>query len=489
MKSIILRKVDGVLTPLFRPNAGQSFGPSASAGSVMRALLSPLAFALVLVALAVTWLVAAHGAAHLAHAGLSTAGLALYTAKDLRAERARLANEAQAILDKATTEKRELTAEEQTSFDKIHVDIEARAKQIEKIERHETVMADLKESRGRLAGSQQGDPIEPSDTDAKALVERRNKAFDSWLRRGDTGLTADERTTLAELRAQSTANTSGGYTIAPAFYNTLTEALRAFGGMRQAATVIATETGATLPMPTVNETAQAGAILAENAQASSQDITFGVVNIGAYKYTSKIVLVSLELLQDSAFDIASYIAKALADRLGRIQNTHFTVGTGSSQPTGIVAGATSGKVGTTGQTTSVIFDDLVDLVHSVDPAYRMNAKFMMHDSTLKVIKKLKDSQQRPLWLPGLALREPDTINGYPYIINQDVATMAANAKSILFGDLSKYFIRDVRDVFVMQLRERYADFGQVGFVGFARADGNLLDAGTHPVTYYANSAT
>jgi HK97 family phage major capsid protein len=114
---------------------------------------------------------------------------------------------------------------------------------------------------------------------------------------------------------------------------------------------------------------------------------------------------------------------------------------------------------------------------------------MFKDLTLAALKKLKDSQNRPLWLPGIATREPDTILGKRFVVNQDIATMAANAKSVLFGDFSKYIIRDVTQVVMLRLIERYAEFGQVAFLIFTRHDGNLLDAGTDPIKHYANSAT
>jgi HK97 family phage major capsid protein len=148
-----------------------------------------------------------------------------------------------------------------------------------------------------------------------------------------------------------------------------------------------------------------------------------------------------------------------------------------------------------GQTTSVIYDDLVDLFHSVDVAHRMSpgCKWMLADSSIKVIKKIKDSTGRPLWQPGVSAGAgagfPDTILDKPYVLNNDIAVMAANAKSILFGDLSKYKIRQVMGFTLLRLVERYAEFGQVGFLAFMRADGNLIDAGSNPVKYYQNSAT
>ena len=219
-----------------------------------------------------------------------------------------------------------------------------------------------------------------------------------------------------------------------------------------------------------------------------------MVTLTTYKFSSKIVAVPFELLQDSAVDMEAFVRTRLATRLGRVQNTYFTTGTGSSQPNGVVTAASSGKVGTTGQTTTVIFDDLVDLVHSVDPAYRAlgNCRFMMNDASLKIIRKLKDSQNRPIFIPGydgLGGAMPDTLFGYPIQINQDVATMAANAKSILFGDFKFYKIRDEMGVTLFRFDDSaYIKLGQIGFLAWVRAGGNLADVGGC-IKYYANSAT
>jgi len=148
----------------------------------------------------------------------------------------------------------------------------------------------------------------------------------------------------------------------------------------------------------------------------------------------------------------------------------------------------------TGGATSVTYNNLVDLEHAVDPLYRAKGKYMFHDSTLKALKKLVDSANRPLWQPALTASfgngaEP-TILDHPYVINNDMPVMAANADSILFGDLTKYLYRKVAGgTTIMRLTERYADFLQVGIMGFLRADGQLVDAGTHPVAVFVNSAT
>ena len=196
-------------------------------------------------------------------------------------------------------------------------------------------------------------------------------------------------------------------------------------------------------------------------------------------------------MQDIAFDLNSLVPSMLGERIGRKVNNALTVGTGSSQPNGVITAATTGVTGATGQTTSVIYDNLVDLVYSVDRAYRQRgAKWMMNDSTVKAIRKLKDGNGLPIWQAGNATAgEPDSLLGYTIIINNDVAAMGTSAKSIAFGDFSKYIIRRVKDVTLVRLVERYADAHQVGFLAFARFDGDLVDAGQHPIKLYVNSAT
>ena len=200
-----------------------------------------------------------------------------------------------------------------------------------------------------------------------------------------------------------------------------------------------------------------------------------------------------ELLQDSQIDVAAFVEQRLAQRIGRITNQYFTTGTGSAQPRGVVTAASTGKTGTTGQTLTVIFDDLVDLVHSIDPAYRTGGacRWMMNDSSLKVVRKIKDSQSRPVFLPGydgLGGAMGDSLLGYPITINQDMAAMGANAKSIAFGDFSKYVIRDVMQLTLFRFEDSaYAKLGQVGFLMWHRAGGNMLDSAA--VKLYVNSAT
>ena len=407
---------------------------------------------------------------------------------ELRQKRAALSEQAKAILAKDT-----MAPEDEAQFDAIMAEADALGATIARLDKAEALETATAARLGERA-----DAAGTSDDEQADRETHEAQAFSRFLAGGMESLAPEDRAFMARRfvnpqAAQSVGTAgAGGYTVPAAFYDTLTQALLAYGGMRNVATVIKTEAGQTLPMPTVNETAQMGAILAENTQVAAQDAAFGVVNLGAFMYSSKLVLVSFQLMNDSAFNLDAYLANALGTRIARIHNNHFTVGVGTTQPMGAVTASASGKVGTTGQTTSVIYDDLVDLIHSVDPLYRPGARFMMHDSSVKALRKIKDTTGRPIWTDyeaGMAPGVPPTLLGFPVEINQDMPVMSTNAKSILFGAFDTYMIRDVLGVQVMRLTERYADYGQVGFLAWARADGNLLNAGTNPLKYYQNSAT
>ena len=360
--------------------------------------------------------------------------------------------------------------------------------QIKRIMDYEELIAEqgsseqIAESADRLAKDRKG-------TQASKGAE----LFARWVRGGDNALSAEE---WRQVRAtmSTTTDAEGGYTVQTDVANEISDALAQFGGMREAATVFATAMGNPMNFPTSDGTSETGELIGENTTATGADPTFGVVNLNTYKYSSKIVAVPFELLQDSEVDLEPFIQRRLTQRVGRITNTHFTTGTGTGQPRGIVTASSVGKTGTTGQTTTVIFDDLVDLVHSVDPAYRAlnRCRFMLHDDSMKIVRKLKDSQGRPIFLPGfdgLAGPMPDSLLGYPVTINQDVAQMAANAKSILFGDFSYYLIRDVMAFTMFRFTDSaYIKLGQIGFLMWSRHAGNFVDVGG-AVKHYANSAT
>lgn len=289
------------------------------------------------------------------------------------------------------------------------------------------------------------------------------------------------------------AGSEGGYTVQTDVVKQVLNALKAFGGMRQVAQIIQTEQGNPMNYPTSDGTSEIGEIVSENSAASSQDASFGTLPLNVFKYSSKVITVPFELLQDSAIDVEGFVNDRIVTRLGRILNAHFTTGTGSAQPNGIVTASSVGKTGATGQTLTVLFDDLVDLQHSVDPAYRGNGKFMMHDSTVKAIRKLKDGNGRPLWVPdfdgGITAGMGGTLAGAQVVVNQQMPVMAASAKSILFGDFSYYKIRDVMAMNLFRFTDSvYTSKGQVGFLAWMRSGGNFIDVGG-AVKAYSNSAT
>lgn len=432
--------------------------------------------------------------------------------KQILEQRAKVFEQARALLIKAENEARALTAEEQTEYDKRMADVKAMGDTLERSRKSAEMEAELSRSIGpRETGTEQRKAPGSDLTEA---------ALDTFLRSGVSALTQEQRAAFGQAvtgkgdqlhfravygLAEGTGG-YGGYTVPQGFYNQLDIARKWYGGVLQAEpTILRTASGNDLPFPSMNDTANVGELVAENVgvgmQAQGADIGFGRIILKAYKYSSKLVFVPIELMQDSAFDVQGLVAKALGERLGRIQNTHFTTGDGTNKPTGLITQAALGVTGTTGQTGKWIYDDIVNLIHSVDPAYRIGAKFMMHDSSAAVTELMKDGNGRPLLNSsfagiGQAVSGGDannplkyTILGYPVVINNDMATMAANAKSVAFGDFSKVIVRQVLDFMLVRFGEKFMDQGQIGFLAFERADSNVQDAGTNPLKYYKNSAT
>ncbi len=331
-----------------------------------------------------------------------------------------------------------------------------------------------------------------SERDGTSVDEANNNIlmekgiFQSFLRGGIDALDMEQRQYVEERKVRNDlstgTDTAGGYLVPTDFATRLIEEMKLFGNMRLVATIQQTATGVPIEWPVADNLDQEGEIVAENAEVSDEDPAFGIKTIGSFKYSSKGVAVPFELLQDSRIDIEAYIVRLLAQRISRISNRHFTLGSGSGQPKGIMPAATKGADAAT--PTGIGYDDLINLEHSVDPTYRLNAGYMFADHALKTVKMLKDNEGRPLWVPGVAVSEPDTILGYRYTINQYMDAPAGGAKSIAFGQLSNYLIRDVMAVTLFRMTDSvYTRKGQVGFLAFSRHDGNLLDASGQSVKY------
>jgi len=378
-----------------------------------------------------------------------------------------------------------MSAEDNAKFDAIYADVDALKATIERAEMIAAVEAETRKVEVVAAPSLAAAPA----LTAEVREGKRKAAFRKYCIYGERHMTAEDSAILEEFRTQSSATqASGGFTVPIDLADSIDVALKFYGGMRKVAKVIKTSGGGILNWPTNNDTAQVGAIL--SGSAAEQDLVFGSVPFGAFTYTTKQIAVQKELLQDSAFDLESFIRDAFVNRVGRIQNTHFTVGTGTTMPNGILTVATAGVTSVAGQGANVIYGNLVDTLHSVDPAYRANSSWMFADTTLAALRKLVDTQNRPLLGLGINGGDPDTILGYKYTINPDVPSLALSTASILFGDFSKYIIRDVANSLeIVRLNELGALSNQVIFVGFVRGDGQLVDSGTHPVKTFANAAS
>lgn len=416
--------------------------------------------------------------------------------KSKREQRANIWSQMCELMDTAEREGRSLSAEEREKYQRAEAELDTLGSDIELEETHERKKAEMErvEREGNLGGvTRESEEVTPEQREqfGPAGTKVYERAFDKWLKRGMNVLDHEERSALQagfaasdEIRAAGIGTgAAGGYTVPPAFRNRLIERLKLITSVRDVAMVIRTETGASLPWPTVDDTGNIGAILAENTQVSEQDVTFGQASLGAYMYTSKLIRVSYQLAQDTGFDLEGFLVRAMALRIGRIQNQHFTTGTGTGQPTGLVTGGVVGATLPTGNTTSIVaagLDTFYDLIESIDPAYSGNWRWMFAQTVRAQLRKLKDGQGRYLWEPGLQVGAPDSLFGYPIKINNDMPAQAANSTSVAFGDFEEgYVIRDVADFFMLRLDERYADFLQTGYVGFQRTDATVQNTNAY----------
>jgi len=406
--------------------------------------------------------------------------------KKQRERMGELATEARNVLDTITPEMdSSASAEIEGRFDQMMSDHDALQSRVEREERLLAI-----EQRGMPTGASDEEAEESRGEDRQKVADYR-EVFSKAVRFGVGTLSGAESEVLrnnradlpAELRAQSVGTDSaGGYTVPEGFSYEIDKALAMWGPMWDATIVreLVTSTGNRLPWPTVDDTAKTGAIKAENAAATDDggsDVVFGEKQLDAYVYDTEVVRIPMELLQDSAFDMESTLTELFGERLGRTANTALTTGTGSSQPNGIATAAGTGV--TAAGTAAITSDEIIDLLHSVDPAYRMSprCRFMFNDTTCATIRKLKDGDGNYLWQMGdIRNGEPATILGHAYSINQAMADLGASAKPIIFGDFGRYVVRKVRDFSVLTLRERYAENFQVGMIGFKRFDGELLNA-------------
>ncbi|MCR6703147.1 MAG: phage major capsid protein [Cellulomonas sp.] len=370
------------------------------------------------------------------------------------------------------------TDEDGETYTRALDEVERLGAQIEEEERADRLDAVMNRPSGDVRSTT---PVADGGNPADAQ-EQYARAFDSFARRGMIDISPEERALMQrglvadeEIRAQATTSgAAGGYTVPTEFWNRLVETLKAYGGLLGVSQVLNTSTGAEILWPTSDGTAVKGAIVGENTQHTEQDETFGQASIKAHLYSSKIIRVSYQLLQDSGLDLNTWLPRRCGERIGRAVADHLAVGTGTGQPKGLITGLTLSHE--TATASKVGYDDLVELEHKVDPAYRGRGRYVLADTALRELRKLKDTTGRPLWVPTVAGGVPSTINGREYTIDNSFPTFADEAAPIVFGDIeAAYLVRVVNGAQVLRLTERYADYLQVGFLGFQRLDATVQD--------------
>ena len=361
---------------------------------------------------------------------------------------------------RAATDGREMTSEEESRWQQLLADYEKADRAVEAEERY--VEIERRQAERQYSDSQ---------------ADEYRSAFRNYLKHGATGVSSENRA-LFEQRAGITG-LSAGVLVPATLAESIEVALKAYGGMFEAGTILTTTSGGDLILPTVNDTESKATVVAEYQQSTKSAPSFGSVTLKAYTYRTPIVPVSLELLQDSAFDLEALLSGLLSDSFGRGINADLTSGNGTGKPSGIVGAATACK--TAPAATAVTLDDIIELVKGVDSSYARNGRFMFNRNTLWALVKIKDSTGRYIWQEGARDGTPPMLFGKGYVLNDDLEDIGAGKTSVLFGDLSKYRIRMVKSFRVIRLNELLAEYLSIGLFGFARVDGVLLDAGTHPV--------
>ena len=386
---------------------------------------------------------------------------------ELRGQRAELIKGATAIVDAAQKEGRSLNAEEKSKFDAMEADARSIKDQIDIIER-------TAEMKKELAANAEVREAAPKAT--------RKGAFEKYLRNGMGALNSNERSMMAELRGTSTqiagTDSLGGFLVPQDFSNELDMATLFTGEVERLAKKLNTAGGALLDYPTINDTATDAGLISEAASVTVQDMTFANAQLSAYNYASQ-VRVSMQLLQDNAFDLNAFLAEAMGERIARATNAAFTTGTGSSQPQGIITGATLGN--TAASATAIAADDILDLIHSIDPSYRNKPTFglMANDSVISVIRSLGlgSANDFPIFIPSMEAGQPDKLFGFNLYYNNDMASaITTGQKTLLAADFSKFVVRSAGGVQMVRLNERYMDELEVGFVSYARKDAKVLDS-------------
>ncbi len=384
------------------------------------------------------------------------------TIMELREKRAKAWDTARDFLDSKRNASGLLSEEDSKTYDALEQTIVDLGKEIERLERAERIGQELSAATTTPVvgkpGAHVSDVPKPStanDDYSKAFwnsVRNRN-----WI---------DVQNVL-----QVGEDTEGGYLVPDEFERCLIEALEEENVFRPLATRIHTSSG-DRKIPVVTSKGEA-VWMEENEAYSPSDDAFSQISLSAYKVGTAIKI-SEELLNDSVFDLPSYISREFARRIGAKEEEAFLIGDGVGKPTGIFAETGGAQIGATSNGASITFDDLIDLFYSVKSPYRKKAKWLLNEQTVKALRKVKDNTGNYVWQPSVSAGIPDTILNRPYVTSVYAPTIEAGSKAIAFGDFSYYWIADRQGRSMKRLNELFAMNGQIGFLASERVDGKLI---------------
>jgi HK97 family phage major capsid protein len=384
--------------------------------------------------------------------------------KRLQEQRANAFEDAKRLLDAAAAENRELSAEEQVTYDRINADIDGMAQRATALLDAEQRNKDAAEAFEKLLGS--------SAPEARATKSATDE-FRAFAR-GEGGRSFEVMPEARDL-TKGTA-TAGGNTVPTSFYDQLWEHMIEVSGVLNASpTILRTASGESLEIP-VTTAHSSGALIAEAASITESDPAFAKRTLGAYKYAVSLQAAS-ELLTDTGVDLQSYLSRQAGRAVGNALGVDLVTGNATAKPSGIVQTASTGVTGSSAVAGVFTADNLIDLFFSVIAPYRNSRScgWLMRDASLGAVRKLKDSNGQYLWQPSLVAGAPDLLLGKPVHTDPNVAAVAADAKSVIFGDMSAYVVRLAGGIRF----ERSDDFAfqndLVTFRCIVRGDGILAD--------------
>lgn len=401
----------------------------------------------------------------------------------LRSQMANIATEARAKLAEVTNETPEARADEiEREFDAMMVDHDKLGARAERMEKADAAIRSA--NAVDVSKRPEFEARQAPAVDAGEAVSYRQAFYSMIANGGIDGLDSEVRNVLrqSEVRTQTAGTTTaGGFTVPTELASFIDKAMAASGPMYDSNlfTVLNTTGGNTFNIPTVDDTAVTAVAHTEGTQPTDdggKDVTFGQKQLGAFAFDTEWVRWSYELANDSILNVEALLGELLGERLGRIANSKLTTGSGSSDVEGIVTNSGLGK--TAAAAAAITADEIIDLIHSVDPAYRASAStaIMMNDSTLAAVRKLKDGNGNYLWQMGnYQAGVPQNLLGYNVVVNQAMDSLATAKKVMLFGDMSKYYVRKVGGPSLFVARERFAP--DYGILGYARFDGVLANTG------------